>query len=173
MDIIDNFIQDRLNQGLDMGINKKCLDHLNNIKQIYTDDESLEHYAYDYIEVQIWKSIHLPKFESQPDNEWSQVSFPTFDASTLEPINRNINIYPNRYKFQRRVSDNFNVFNLLRSNQTENDQDIHLYHGSDIQSIEQICQYGINLFASHRLGSDFGPGFYVTQNFDGELFRIL
>lgn len=83
MDIIDNLIQDRLNQGLDMVINKKCLDHLNNIKQIYTDDESLEHYAYDYIEIQILKSIHLPKFESQPDNEWSQILFPSFNASTL------------------------------------------------------------------------------------------
>lgn len=120
--VIDNFIQYRLHQGLDSGVNEKCLNHLNNIRQIYENDESLEYYAYDYIEVQILKSIHLPTFESQPDNEWSQVSFPTFDADSLEAINRNINIYPNRYKFRGRAHDNLNVFDLLPSNQTENDQ---------------------------------------------------
>jgi len=64
MDVIEDFIQDRLKLGLDFGVNEECLNHLNSIGQIYTNDESLEHYVYDYIEIQIWKSIHLPKFES-------------------------------------------------------------------------------------------------------------
>ncbi len=64
---------------------------------IVMGDESLEHYVYDYIEIQIWKSIHLPKFESPPENQQSQIRFSTFDTSTLEVVNRNLNIYPNKY----------------------------------------------------------------------------
>ena len=40
-------------------------------------------------------------------------------------------------------------------------------------SVETICRYGINLHASHRLGSDFGPGFYVTDSFDGKRLEFL
>ncbi|CAF1460082.1 unnamed protein product, partial [Rotaria sordida] len=42
-------------------------------------------------------------------------------------------------------------------NEPESNQNIRLYHGTDVESIKKICQYGINLYASHRLGSDFGP----------------
>ncbi|UJR23924.1 hypothetical protein I4U23_026896 [Adineta vaga] len=170
MDLINNFIQCRLKQGLDMGLHEECLKHLNDVGQIYSNDEPFEHYVYDYIEAQVLKSIHLPNFDSPPDNQWSEISSPKFDSSTMEVVNRNLNVYPNRYNFKRRTHGNLNVFDLLLSNQTENDRHVRFYHGTDMTSVETICQYGINLYASHRLGSDFGPGFYVTDSFDDALY---
>ncbi len=41
--------------------------------------------------------------------------------------------------------DNLNVFELLSSTQPENDETIRLYHGTNIDASEHICQYGINL----------------------------
>ncbi|CAF1249574.1 unnamed protein product [Adineta ricciae] len=140
------------------------------VGQMYGSDEPLENYAYDYIETQILKSIHLPNYDSPPDNKWSQISSSTFRSSTMEIIERNLNIYPNRYNFKRRTSDNLNVFDLLSSSQTENDRNLRFYHGTDMVSVETICRYGINLHTSHRLGSDFGPGFYVTDSFDDALY---
>ncbi|CAF1068602.1 unnamed protein product [Adineta steineri] len=64
IDFIDSFIKDRLGKGLDIGINQECLDHLNNIRQVYPNNESFEHDVYDYIEVQIMKLIDSPDFES-------------------------------------------------------------------------------------------------------------
>ncbi|CAF4907954.1 unnamed protein product, partial [Rotaria magnacalcarata] len=58
MDLIDNFLQDRLRKGLDIGVHQECLDHLNYVKQIYDDNESLLDYVYDYIEAQIMKLIN-------------------------------------------------------------------------------------------------------------------
>ncbi len=97
-------------------MNEECLNHLNSIGQIY-----LEHYLYNYIEIQIWKSIHLPKFESPPENQWSEISFPTFNTSTLEFVNRNLNIYPNKYNLKRTVRKNLNIFDLLSSTEMGND----------------------------------------------------
>ncbi|CAF1181742.1 unnamed protein product [Adineta steineri] len=71
------------------------------------------------------------------------------------------------------MHDNLNVFDLLEKTQAENDQNIRLYHGTDIKSIKNLCQYGINLYECHRLNSDFGPGFYVTENFDDALYRAV
>ena len=42
LDLINNYIQSRLNNGVDMGVNEECLIHLNKIREIYPNDESLE-----------------------------------------------------------------------------------------------------------------------------------
>ncbi|CAF1424368.1 unnamed protein product [Adineta ricciae] len=52
MDVIDHFIQNRLKHGLDMGINEECLIHLTKVGKTFSNEESFEHYVYDYIEVQ-------------------------------------------------------------------------------------------------------------------------
>lgn len=173
MDLIDNFIQNRLKKGLDMGIHQECLDHLNHVKEIYDDNESLLFYVYDYIEVQIMKLINLPGFESVPDNQWSTVLYPTFNTSTLRPIDSQQNVYMNRCAFKRHTNKNKNVFDLLASLQTEDLRNFRWYHGTDIESLKSICHYGISLYSSHRLGTDFGAGFYLTDNFEGESLIIL
>ncbi|CAF4007986.1 unnamed protein product [Rotaria magnacalcarata] len=166
MDLIDNFLQDRLRKGLDIGVHQECLDHLNYVKQIYDDNESLLDYVYDYIEAQIMKLINAPGFESVPDNQWSTILYPTFDTSTLASIDYSLNVYMNRSAFNRRTTKNLNVFDLLASMQTEDVRNIRLYHGTDVEALKKICQYGISLYSSHRLGTDFGAGFYVTDNFE-------
>ncbi|CAF4914191.1 unnamed protein product, partial [Rotaria magnacalcarata] len=104
MDLIDNFLQDRLRKGLDIGVHQECLDHLNYVKQIYDDNESLLDYVYDYIEAQIMKLINAPGFESAPDNQWSTILYPTFDTSTLASIDYSLNVYMNRIDANRGCS---------------------------------------------------------------------
>ncbi|CAF5069356.1 unnamed protein product, partial [Rotaria magnacalcarata] len=117
MDLIDNFLQDRLRKGLDIGVHQECLDHLNYVKQIYDDNESLLDYVYDYIEAQIMKLINAPGFESAPDNQWSTILYPTFDTSTLASIDYSLNVYMNRSAFKLHTNKNVNVFDLLASMQ--------------------------------------------------------
>ncbi|CAF3327331.1 unnamed protein product [Rotaria socialis] len=166
MDLIDDFIQDRLRKGLDIGVHQECLNHLNYVKQIYDDNESLLYYVYEYIEVQIMKLINVPGFESVPDNQWSTILYPTVDTSTLASIDYPLNVYINRSAFKRHTNKNVNVFDLLASMQTEDVRSIRWYHGTDIDSLKKICQYGISLYSSHRFETDFGAGFYVTDNFE-------
>lgn len=40
-----------------------------------------------------------------------------------------------------------------------------LYHGTDVLSADKICDLGINLKCG-SLNSDFGQGFYTTENYD-------
>ncbi|CAF1123150.1 unnamed protein product [Rotaria sordida] len=119
------------------------------------------------------KLLNSPNFDSSPDNQWSQIPCPTFNSSTLEVVYYDLNIYLNRSDFKKCMHNNLNVFDLLAKSQIEKDENIRLYHGTDAESVKKICQYGINLNASHRLGSDFGPGFYVTDNFDDALHRAM
>jgi hypothetical protein len=169
VELIFKFIDDRLKKQSDFGLNEQCLHHLTNMKNTENNGEPLESYIFGYVENQIFKSIDYPTFESPPDNEWTTISYPTFNPSTLATVDRELNVYRNRSNSKRKNHSNINVFDELISKEVNGEPCVHLYHGTDLESIKLICHFGINVNKSHRLGSDFGPGFYVTEMYDGEL----
>ena len=41
-----------------------------------------------------------------------------------------------------------------------------LFHGTDLESAQNILQNGINLKINQGKARDFGPGFYLTSSYD-------
>jgi hypothetical protein len=103
--------------------------------------------------------------ESQRRNSCFPIFYSARDSSTLAPIHRALNVYRNQSNSKRQNYGSINIFDELLAKKTNDEPNVRLYHGTDIEAVKAICGYGINLnlYNSHRLGTDFGAGFYITE----------
>ena len=157
------------------GLNEESLQHLMHIRTLEDDGEPFESMVFEYVTCQVMKTLDYPRFETEliPNDRWSQVSHTITHPSTLLSHEYLLNIYRSRRTPDRRAFGQANVFDLLASNTSDNEDVLRFYHGTNIDGAQNICEYSIHLHANHRLGSDFGPGFYITDTFDGKSSEIF